>query len=50
MIADPTNLGGSPPGTGTAAAGAEEQRVAALFGHTPEFVREHASPLPGGDS
>lgn len=50
VIASPTNLGGSPPGTGGSAAGAEEKRVAALFGHTPEFVREHASPLPGGDS
>ena len=44
----PGDRSGSPPGA-TAASGAAAKRVAGMFGVTPEFVNEHASPLPGGD-
>ena len=50
VIAGASGVPGSPPGAGGSAASADEKRVAALFGHKPEFVREHASPLPGGGS
>ena len=49
-IADPTDLDGSPPQGGGGTSGAQAKRVAAMFGHTPEFVRKHASPQPTGDS
>lgn len=43
----PGDRSGTPPG-GTAAPG-NSKAVAAMFGHTPEFVDEHASPLSGAE-
>ena len=47
-IAGASGITGDPPGGG-ATATAAARKVAGMFGHTPEFVDEHASPLPGGD-
>ena len=46
-IAGASGVTGDPPGGG-AVATAAARKVASMFGHTPEFVAEHASPLPGG--
>ena len=48
VVAEPTRGMDAPPPARTAAAGAEA-RVAAAFGLDPEFVREHASPVPKED-
>ena len=47
-IAGASGITGDPP-RGGATATAAARKVAGMFGHTPEFVDEHASPLPGGD-
>ena len=47
-IAGGTGAGGSPPAGGPVATTAEKA-VAKAFGHSVEFVNEHASELPGGD-
>lgn len=49
VIAEPTTGLDNPPGGGGATDSAAAKRVAGMLGVTPEFVNEHASPLPGGD-